>query len=229
MEVFMKIGIIGAGAMSRAIGKHAVAAGYSVMLSNTRGKSGAESVAQTIGCLAGSAQEAASYGDLVVLAVPLRAYRSLPSTELAGKVVVDLLNYFPHRDGVIGTLQRGEMTTSELLAQQLPGARVVKALNSITVEDLLKDARPAGAAERRAMPVASDDADAKSVVCEFVNKLGFDPVDAGGLAESWRFERFRPVYCVALDQDTMRATLAATSRETTVPDGYWLYNRKVLL
>lgn len=224
----MKIGIIGSGAMAKAIGKHAINAGYSVMVSNTRGKSGAESIAQALGCVAGSAQEAASYGDLVVLAVPLRAYRSLPAAELSGKVVVDLLNYFPHRDGVIAELQHGELTTSELLARQLPGARVVKALNSITVEDLLKDVRPVGATERRAMPIASDDADAKSMVCGFVNKLGFDPVDAGKLADSWRFERFRPVYCVALDQGTMKATLAATTRETNVPDGYWLFHRKVL-
>ena len=225
----MKVGIIGSGAMARAIGKHAVNAAYSVMVSNTRGKAGAESIARALGCAAGSAQEAASYGDLVVLAVPLRAYRSLPATELSGKVAVDLLNYFPHRDGVIPPLQQGELTTSELLARQLPGARVVKALNSITAEDLLKDVRPEGAAERRAMPIASDDADAKSTVSDFVNKLGFDPVDAGGLADSWRFERFRPVYCVALDQETMKATLAATTRETKVPDGYWLFNRKVLL
>jgi len=224
----MKVGIIGSGAMARAIGKHAVNVGYSVMVSNTRGKSGAESIAQALGCVAGSAQEAASYGDLVVLAVPLRAYRSLPAAELSGKVVVDLLNYFPHRDGAIAQLQQGELTTSELLARQLPGARVVKALNSITAEDLLKDVRPEGVAERRAMPIASDDADAKSMVCDFVNKLGFDPVDAGTLADSWRFERFRPVYCVALDQETMKATLAATTRETKVPDGYWLFNRKVL-
>jgi len=79
------------------------------------------------------------------------------------------------------------------------------------------------------MPIASDDAAAKSVVCGFVNKLGFEPVDAGRLADSWRFERFRPVYCVALDAEAMRVTLAATSRETIVPDGYWRYNRKVLL
>jgi len=211
----MKIGIIGSGAMARAIAKHAINVGYNVMV--------------TLGCMAGSAQEAASYGDLVVLAVPLHAYRSLPATELSGKVAVDILNYFPRRDGVIAALQKGELTTSELLAQQLPGVRVVKALNSITAEDLLKDVRPQSATQRRAMPIASDDADAKSMVFEFVNKIGFDPVDAGELAESWRFERFRPVYCVALDQQMMKATLAATTRDTTVPDGYWLYNRQVLL
>jgi predicted dinucleotide-binding enzyme len=144
-------------------------------------------------------------------------------------VVVDILNYFPHRDGVIAELEAGELTTSELLARQLPGTRVVKALNSITAEDLLKDVRPVGAVERRAMPIASDDIDAKSIVCEFVNQLGFDSVDAGVLADSWRFERFRPVYCVALDQETMKAVLAATTRENRVPDGYWLFNRKVLL
>ena len=78
------------------------------------------------------------------------------------------------------------------------------------------------------MPIASNDQEAKTVVSRFVDQLGFDAVDAGGLADSWRFERFRPVYCVALGKEAMRATLTATSRDTMVPDGYWLSNRQVL-
>lgn len=224
----MKIGIIGSGAMGRGLCQLAVRAGFDVMLSNTRGKSGVESLSKLLGCRAGSSTEAVAFGDIVILAVPLFAYRSLPVEELQGKVTIDILNYFPHRDGAIPVLQNGSSTTSELLASQLPGARVVKALNSITADELLVDARPSGSVERRSMPIASDDQEAKRLVSDFVDQLGFDPVDAGTLGESWRFERFRPVYCVSLSKATMAATLAATTRDTIVPDGYWLYNREVL-
>lgn len=199
------------------------------MLSNSRGKDSLIPLAKAAGCLAGTAQEAAEYGEIVFVAVPLGAYRSIPQKPLQGKIVLDLLNYFPYRDGNIPDLQRGEITTSELLAKHLPGTRVVKAFNSITVDDLMIDARPAGASERRALPIAGDDQEAKIIASRLIDELGFDVVDGGSLADSWRFERFRPVYCVALDKETLKAKLASTSRDTTVPDGYWLYNRQVLL
>lgn len=224
----MKVGIIGAGAMARALCKHSIDAGHNVMLSNSRGKASVAMLADMLGCLSGDAQEAVEYGDIVIIAVPLYAYRSLPKKRLSGKIFLDLLNYFPHRDGNIPELQHGEMTTSELLAKELPGARVVKAFNSITVDDLSADARPVGAAERRAIPIAGDDQEAKVITSRFIDQIGFDVVDAGSLADSWRFERFRPVYCVAMDKGAMEATLAATSRSTIVPDGYWLYHRQIL-
>ncbi len=157
------------------------------------------------------------------------SYRSIPKKPLQGKIVFDLLNYFPFRDGDIPELQREEITTSELIAKHLSESRVVKAFNSITVGDLMTDARPVGANERRAMPIAGDDQEAKMIASRLIDELGFDAVDGGSLADSWRFERFRPVYCVALDKETLKATLASTSRDFKVPDGYWLYNRQVLL
>jgi 8-hydroxy-5-deazaflavin:NADPH oxidoreductase len=225
----MKIGIIGAGSMARVLCRHAVNAGHSVMLSNSRGKNSLVSLASAAGGLAGTPQEAADYGEIVIIAIPLGAYQSLPREPLQEKIVLDLLNYFPHRDGNIPELQRGELTTSELLAKHLPRTRIVKAFNSITVDDLITDPRPVGASARRALPIAGDDQEAKIIASRLIDELGFDVVDAGNLADSWRFEKFRPVYCVALDKEALKATLASTSRDSKVPDGYWLHNRQVLL
>ncbi|EMT5587323.1 TPA: NAD(P)-binding domain-containing protein [Providencia stuartii] len=223
----MNIGIIGAGAMARAIAFHAIRVGHDVMLSNTRGVSSLSGISKSLNCQVGTPSDAAKFGDIVIAAVPLYAISNLPEDELKGKIVVDPLNYFPHRDGDIFELKKGLITTSELLARALPDAIVVKGFNSITVDDLVKDSRTLNALDRRAIPIASDDPEAKQKVAEFVQQLGFDVVDAGILKDSWRFERFRPVYCVALKKDILKQRLLATTRDTWVPDGYWLFNRMV--
>lgn len=92
-------------------------------------------------------------------------------------------NYFPHF-GPVPALDSGELTTAEVLVKRLPGSKVVKALNSILVEDVVPDARPTGAKDRRALPMAGDDADAKAAVATFLDQIGYDSVDAGGLAET---------------------------------------------
>lgn len=186
-------------------------------------------VAGVADCSSGTAQEAAEYGEIVILAVPLHAYQSIPKKPLEGKIVLDLLNYFPFRDGDISEIQQEKITTSELIAQHLSESRVVKAFNSITVADLFSDARPIGSSERRAMPIAGNDQEAKLIASQLIDELGFDAVDGGNLADSWRFERFRPAYCVPMNKEALIATLASTTRNSKVPDGYWLYNRKVQL
>lgn len=170
---------------------------------------------------------AAEFSDIAVLAIPLGACASLPPAAFEGKVTLDLLNYFPQRDGHIPQLATEELTTSQWVASHLRGARLVKAFNSITADDLLRDAQPAGSAFRRALPIAGDDPAAKQLAARFIEDVGFDVVDSGGLAESWRFERFRPAYCVALDGQALTATLDSTARSTRVPDGYWLQHRQV--
>jgi predicted dinucleotide-binding enzyme len=137
--------------------------------------------------------------------VPLRAYRSVPVEPLAGKVVIDTNNYYPGRDGSFPELEDGSATVSGLLQQHLGTARVVKCFNNIYYKHLLALPRPAGAADRSALPIAGDDAAARAEVTAFLDAIGYDAVDAGGLAESWRFERDMPAYGVPYASKAPRA------------------------
>ena len=217
----MRIGIIGAGFVGQAIAKLAAANGHEVMISNSRGPDTLFSVRGALGCAAGTAEEAAVFGDLAVVAVPLKAYRSIPVLPLAGKIVIDTNNYYPERDGTIEQLDRQQTTTSELLAAHLPQSRAVKAFNAIVMADLSKDGRPSGATDRRALPIAGDDADAKAAVARLYKEFGFDVVDAGPLSEGWRFERARPAYCLRLNRAELERMLAATTRDAFVEEGAW--------
>lgn len=218
----MNLGIIGAGHMAQAVGWLAVKAGHRVMASNSRGPRSLLGLREALGCEVGSIREAAAFGDVVFAAIPLQAYRAIPAASLAGKVVLNPQNYFPHF-GRIPELENGALTTAELLARHLPRSHVVKALNSILVEEVVPDARPGGAADRRALPIAGDDGEAKQTAIGFLNEIGYDAVDAGPLAEGWRFERRRPVYCVPLDKAMLAQRLAATTRDAVMPEGHWRY------
>ncbi|MGZ0717627.1 NADPH-dependent F420 reductase [Pseudomonas palleroniana] len=214
----MKIGVIGAGFIGRAVAELALAAGHEVMLSNSRGPQTMSSVLSGIpGVQVGSAEDAARLGDVVLVAIPLEHYRSVPAQWLEGKVVMDANNYYPNRDRHIPVLDRFETTTSRLLAEHLPHAQVVKVFNAIFAPDLTQDTRPHGAADRRALPVAADDAAAKAQVISLLDELGFDAVDAGGLDDSWRFERGKPAYCIPLDQAGLEAALAKAERTVELP------------
>ncbi|MBK1663379.1 NADP oxidoreductase [Rhodospirillum rubrum] len=208
----MKIGLIGAGVVGRAIATLAVRAGHQVMLSNSRGPHTLFSLRAAVGCAIGTVDEAAAFGDIGVVAVPLAAYRAVPAAALAGKVVIDTNNYYPERDGAIAELDDKRTTTSELLARHLPASRIVKAFNAITMTDLERDGRPAGSPDRRALPVAGDDGEGKAIAIALLDAFGFDALDAGPLSQGWRFERGTPAYCVALTRDALEKTLAATTR-----------------
>ncbi|HRI52930.1 MAG TPA: NAD(P)-binding domain-containing protein [Pseudomonadota bacterium] len=190
------IGLIGSGNIGSAVARLAVAAGYNVVLSNSRGPETLAALVNELGprARAATAAEAAAAGDIVVVTVPLHAYRSVPVAPLAGKVVIDTNNYYPDRDGRISELDSGAATVSGLLQQHLGTAKVVKAFNNIFYKHLASLPRPTGAADRSALPIAGDDAAAKAVVTAFLDAIGYDTVDAGSLAESWRFERDMPAY-----------------------------------
>ena len=158
---------------------------------------------------------------MVAVAIPMSAWRELPTEALEGKIVIDIMNHYPERDGPIAELEEGRSTTSELIASQLPGARVVKAFNAIMANDLERNPRPAGSPERRALPIAGDDAQAKAQVAALVEQIGFDAIDAGSLADSWKFERARPSYCIPMDKATLAATLAGTTRDSFVGEYSW--------
>jgi predicted dinucleotide-binding enzyme len=206
----MQIGIIGAGYIARAVAAVATGAGHDVMVSNTRGPDTLFSLVGSIGsigCKAGTPQEAAAFGDIALVAIPLKAYRAVPVAQLERKIVLDANNYYPERDGHIGELDRDEMTTSELLARHLPKSRIVKAFNAITAADIEGDGRPAGSPDRRALPIAGDDVAAKKVVAQLLDELGFDTVDAGPLVEGRRFQKDTPAYCVPTDSEELQRAL----------------------
>ncbi|MAM13792.1 MAG: NADP oxidoreductase [Rhizobiaceae bacterium] len=208
----MKIGIIGAGYVGRTIAAKAVETGHTVMISNSRGPQTLFSMQGAIGCEIGTVDEVAAFGDAVVIAIPLSAIDTLPAERLVGKIVIDAVNYYFERDGHIDALDKGETTTSELLAARLPGARVVKAFNAIRMIDVEPASRPEGAPDRLALPLAGDDEAAKAEVAALYNAFGFDPLDAGTLSESWRFERDRPAYCNLKPREELARTLAETVR-----------------
>lgn len=209
----MKIGIIGAGFVGRAIAKLAIQAGHEVMLSNSRNPQTLFSLKPMIGCEIGTAADAAQFGEIVVIAVPLTAIDALPAELIKGKQVLDAVNYYPDRDGKVDILESGKTTTSELLAQHLPGAIITKAFNAIPMTQLESDGLPAGTANRRALPLAGDNEQGKRIAGELYEAFGFDVVDAGSLSEGWCFERGTPAYCVRMSKSELIATLAATKRQ----------------
>jgi hypothetical protein len=217
----MKMGILGAGFIGRAMATLAKQNGHEVMISNSREPRTLISTAAALGCALGTAQEAAKFGEVVVVAVPFGNIDALPAAALDGKIVIDTCNYYPDRDGPIQALDRRATTTSQMLAAALPGASVVKAFNAILAKDLETDGSAPLTPKRRALPFAGDDEQARRVVSGLLDQFGFDPVDAGALADSWRFERAKPVYCIPLDRAGLLEGLAAAQRDVELPHGSW--------
>ncbi|MFD1932610.1 MULTISPECIES: NADPH-dependent F420 reductase [Nonomuraea] len=183
----MVIGLIGSGFIGGTLARLAVDAGHEVVLSNSRGPETLAGLVEELGprARAGTAEEAARAGDVVVVTIPFGRYREVPQVD---SIVIDTNNYYAARDGHVAELDSGETTSSELLAAHLKGARVVKAFNTIYYRDLATQGLPKGAQGRRALPIAGDDEEAKRVVAELTDAFGFDVVDAGPLAEGRRFE-----------------------------------------
>src|SRR4051795_2845748 len=153
------IGLIGSGNIGSTVARLAVEAGHDVVLSNSRGPETLTDLVKQLGprARAATAAEAAAAGDIVVVTVPLKAYRQVPVEPLRGKVVIDTNNYYPDRDGHLPELDDEETTTSQLLQQHLPQSQVVKAFNNIYVSHLATLARPADDPERTVLPIAGDD------------------------------------------------------------------------
>lgn len=208
----MKIGIIGAGFVAKAIGGLALKAGHEVMISNSRGPQTLFSTTRLTGLTAGSVNEAIAFGDIVVIAIPFAAYPTIPSASLAGKIVVDTNNYYHERDGQIAVLDNKETSTSEMLAKHLPASDIVKAFNAIVMTDLEKDGQAKNSPDRRALPIAGDNKNAKALITDLIDSFGYDVVDVGPLSEGWRFERNTPVYCIPLNKAQLTQQLADTQR-----------------
>ncbi|MGC4890010.1 NADPH-dependent F420 reductase [Micromonospora sp. DT227] len=205
----MEIGIIGSGHIGGTLTRRLSSLGHDVAVTNSRGPQSLTDLAAETGARAVSLEEAVQGAELVVVAIPLKAVPQLPASLFDGKLVVDANNYYPQRDGDVAELLDRSLSSSRWTADHLKGARVVKAFNNIQAAHLMDAGKPAGTPDRIGLPVAGDDEDAKRVVMGIVAELGFDPVDAGTLDESWRQQPDTPVYGTDRDADGVREGLAA--------------------
>ncbi len=199
------IGFIGSGRIGSALAQLAVGAGHDVVLSNDDGPASLRDLVTRLGSRARAATpaEAAAAGDVVVVTIPVRAYRQVPTEPLRGKVVIDTLNYDPARQGSVPEIENGDTPPHLLLQAHLKDSFVVKAFSTVFFKHLPELARPAGAPDRSAVPIAGDDAAAKTVVASMIDSLGYDTYDVGPLSESRRFAPGTPAQLAYLDPDGM--------------------------
>jgi predicted dinucleotide-binding enzyme len=194
----MKIGIIGAGSIGATAARLFNRAGHEVALSNSRGGEGLGALVNELGdrVRATTIEEAAKFGDVVLVAIPFGKYRELPAEAFYGKVVIDAGNYYPSRDGQIPELDRGETTSSELMSAHLKGARLVKGFNTIYYVHLAEQGDTGlPLEERRAIFIAGDDSGAKEIVAKLIEEIGFAAVDTGFLREGGeRQQPDAPIY-----------------------------------
>jgi predicted dinucleotide-binding enzyme len=184
----MRIGVIGSGKIGSTTARLFAESGHEIAIANSRGPETLGDLVGDIGqnATAATVEEAASCGDVVLVAIPFGAYADLPAEALTGRVVIDATNYYPNRDGNIAELDDGSTTSSEMLAAHAPGAKVVKGFNTMNWQVLRDRAKPGGGDDRLAIFLAGDDAEAKSLVAGLIEEIGFAPVDTGGLAEGGR-------------------------------------------
>ncbi|GAA1665795.1 hypothetical protein GCM10010977_05390 [Citricoccus zhacaiensis] len=183
------IGILGVGRVGAAVARRAVESGYEVRIATAKPAEEIALLAEIVtpGAIAVDAPELAET-DLTVIAIPLRRYRDLDPAHFAGRTVVDVMNYWAPTDGELPDFERDARSTSEVIQDHLPGALLVKSLNHIGYHDLEADHRTSGAADRRALAVASDHEQSRALVAAFIDRIGFDAVDAGPLAAGRVFQ-----------------------------------------
>ena len=188
----MKIGIIGAGNIGSTAAKLFVKAGHEVAISNSRGPETLDALAAELGdnAEASTVENARDFGDIVFISIPLGKYTALPTAGWENKIVIDSNNYYPERDGQFAELDSGETTSSELLENHLPGARIVKGFNTIWFEHLKTQGDTSlPLAKRRALFIAGDDSQAKGTVAKLIEDIGYAAVDGGFLHEGGKAQQ----------------------------------------
>ncbi|HVJ16384.1 MAG TPA: NAD(P)-binding domain-containing protein [Polyangiaceae bacterium] len=206
----MKIGIIGAGNIGGTLARRWTSLGHEVLIANSRGPETLRELARETGAKAVTVAEVVQGVEVVVITIPQKAVLALPKDLFANVskdvIVLDTNNYYPARDGRIEAIEQGAIE-SVWVSEQV-GRPVLKVFNNIGHQSLFEKGAPKGTPGRLALPVAGDDATAKGKVLRLVEELGFDAVDAGSLADSWRQQPGTPVYVRDFDEPRTMAALA---------------------
>lgn len=212
------IGILGAGKVGIVLAQLAVKAGYSVMIA---GSGDPKKIALTISVLVPGAsvswkEEVAQHSDIVILALPLGKYKTIPKDELRGKIVIDAMNYWWEVDGDRPDLTSSHTSSSEVVQNYLQEANVVKAFSHVGYHDLHDGTRPVGSKDRIGIAFAGDDENANKEVAEIINNLGFDPVAIGTLAEGYKLQPGSDVFGAHVYTEELKRLIAEQHRDVTV-------------
>ncbi|MBX8544151.1 NAD(P)-binding domain-containing protein [Pseudomonas cichorii] len=209
----MKIGIIGAGNIGGTIARKLAAGGHSVKLAGAKGPDDIRDKAAEIGAVPVTTQDVVKGVDVIILSIPYAQIPNVASVFVgvpADVVVIDTSNYYPFRDENIAEVDGG--MPESIWSSELLGRPVVKAFNAVLAQTLAEGGTEAGTANRIAIPVAGDDARAKAIACDLVNQTGFDALDAGDLAHSWRQQPGTPAYCTELTLSDLQNALSAADK-----------------
>jgi predicted dinucleotide-binding enzyme len=210
----MKIGILGTGNIGKTLVTRLSQAGHAVKVANSRGPETVDAELLSFGARAVTTEETMVDVDVVILSIPLHRISSIASLVARlpeATVVIDTSNYYPFRDGKIEAIERGQVE-SLWVAEQL-GRPIAKAWNAIGSASLAKKAKPAGASDRIAIPVAADRDRDREITISLVNETGLDAFDAGSLAQSWRQQPGAPVYCTDLSYAEIGPALDSAERD----------------
>ena len=196
-----RIAVLGAGHVGPVVARLALRAGYRVAIATSGDPGDLALIARLL--IAGAeprwAADAIASADIVVLAIPLHRFRAMDTAALSGKVVIDAMNYWPATDGRLAPPFDDEGSgSSEVVAELLHDATVVKTLNHVGYHELESCARPAGSMDRRALGVAGDDPGAVTTVSTFVDRIGYDPVVLGSLSAGRVLQPGGPVFGIVL-------------------------------
>jgi 8-hydroxy-5-deazaflavin:NADPH oxidoreductase len=215
----MKIGIIGAGNIGATLARKLAASGHEVKIANSRGPESIRALARDIGATAVLKEMALENVDVVILAIPFSSYRELTCHFLKvprSTIIVDTSNYYPFRDGVISGVDGG-VPESAWVELQL-GLPVIKAWNAALAITLAERGQPKGTRGRLAIPVSGDEPASKLIIMGLVEETGFDAVNAGNIAESWRHQPGTPAYCTELNKEKLRDALGSANRSQAPVD-----------
>ena len=200
------IGILGAGKVGVVLAQLALKAGYKVHIAGSGDPSKIELTVKVLapGAIADNADNVASKSDVVILALPLGKFRSIPKSALRGKLIIDAMNYWWEVDGKAGDIIAPHPSSSEAVQAYLSESRVVKAFSHMGYHDLYDEPKPAGEPDRKAIAVAGDNEEDVMTVSEIIDKLGFDPVVAGKLHAGINLEPGSDVFGASVDTEQLK-------------------------